>query len=316
MDKAVRSYRNLLLEHFKDQSFTVAFAYGSAVFPQSAQADASAMIDCLVVVDEKEGEGTDALRTWHEKRAAECPWEYPWLNGGLAARIFKDAVYFVPGSQSGTATRLKYGVMRASTLLNDLWTWKSLYLAGRLHKPTLLIPGSQDGSTATGHNNTFMHELGLAMEYNWDCAARMALLLGRDGDGLTLLLERIVSLSYRGDLRTLLAESPDKIQNIVKHQYRLLAELYEERLASIAAAEDRPRLIGNLPWPIGQRLAERLGSSDPAVLAAKAHPRDFDAVLRTTVAPMACLQSALGLLSSPPLTAVTYLFRKLRKRWS
>ena len=38
-------------------------------------------------------------------------------------------------TSTGTAQVIKYGVVGMDDLLRDLWTWDSLIVAGRLHKP-------------------------------------------------------------------------------------------------------------------------------------------------------------------------------------
>ena len=38
-----------------------------------------------------------------------------------------------------TLQDIKYGVISMSALLRDLWTWDSLFMAGRLHKPVHVL---------------------------------------------------------------------------------------------------------------------------------------------------------------------------------
>lgn len=46
-------------------------------------------------------------------------------------------------------TTIKYGVVEAATLLDDLTNWRHVYLAGRMHKPTTaLVQPSQVGGDA------------------------------------------------------------------------------------------------------------------------------------------------------------------------
>lgn len=46
--------------------------------------------------------------------------------------------------------RLKYGVIEASEMSDDLLTWRRLYVAGRLHKPVQVLDVGGHGHGASG----------------------------------------------------------------------------------------------------------------------------------------------------------------------
>lgn len=85
--------------------------------------------------------------------------------------------------------------------LDDLLSWRHLYLAGRLHKPVGAI--RNDG------------EISSAISTNLKSALCAALLLCREKVSILELLHEIASLSYRGDLRMRFAEDPLKILKII-----------------------------------------------------------------------------------------------------
>jgi translocator assembly and maintenance protein 41 len=145
-----------------DASFPrVAFtmAYGSGVFQQKNHDASASMVDLVFAVD-------DPL-AWHEQNLEHNPQHYSVLKYLGAANVaafqenFGAGVYYntlvgidagyrvvVPGRLTIAntlqvplkgkllGTRLiKYGVVSTKTLCEDLRTWKTLYLSGRMHKP-------------------------------------------------------------------------------------------------------------------------------------------------------------------------------------
>ncbi|KAL8455480.1 hypothetical protein Emag_000609 [Eimeria magna] len=121
----------------------------------------------------------------------------------------------------------KYGVVPTEALIDDLRNWRHMYFAGRMQKPVTLSwsPGveAREETEAALHKNRLN-------------ALRLALLLLPEEITFKRLLEEIVSLSYRGDLRMLIAEDPDKVSKIVRGQAAELCAIYQPLLEAIPSA--------------------------------------------------------------------------------
>ena len=124
--------------------------------------------------------------------------------------------------------KMKYGVVDKKDLIQDLTEWDSLYLAGRLHKPTLPILSTND------------EELIVAQTKNLNAAIAAALLLSSSSSlwknssvsssstnnvnptsappslSWSSFYQTIASLSYTGDFRMQVGgEDPEKIRKLV-----------------------------------------------------------------------------------------------------
>ena len=111
-------------------------------------------------------------------------------------------------------------------LCSDLLNWRTLYLAGRMHKPLRIIKDDA--------------RVRLTQQVNLTSAVRAALLTLPEEFSETQLFERIAGISYSGDPRMILpAENRGKVGNIVRKQNTQFKELYH-------------RLVVGLPgvhWP-------------------------------------------------------------------
>lgn len=93
---------------------------------------------------------------------------------------------------------IKYGVISTEDLKQDLLDWKWLYIAGRLQKPVLdvLSPSTSIQANLLENRKSALHA---------------AFLLLPDIFSTQELYEKIVSLSYNGDIRMKIAEDPHKV---------------------------------------------------------------------------------------------------------
>lgn len=297
-----------------------AFAYGSGVFPQhkmQRDAQTDCMIDYLVVVED------ERLPMWHAQNARDNPQDYTRVSRWLtrpAASVFRDAVFFVADVNAPTKERLKYGVVGWDALRRDLWTWERLFLAGRLHKPTIPLLFSPDSAS-------FWREcVQPALQYNFEAAVRVALLLNPAGErDLETLLQTLVGLSYCGDPRTGIAESPHKVDNILRHQRVQLEEMYCEPLNRVRLAlrgrsagelSGRLLLLQQLPWHMQHQLCRQQESTSLERVASHLTPVAVRHAVEAIVRPAALRQIMLGALSTRPRTACSYVLAKLRKRLS
>jgi len=117
-------------------------------------------------------------------------------------------------------------VTTVDNLCSDLLNWRTLYLAGRMHKPLRIIKDDA--------------RVRLTQQVNLTSAVRAALLTLPEEFSETQLFERIAGISYSGDPRMMLpAEDRGKVGNIVRKQSPQFKELYH-------------RLVVGLPgvhWP-------------------------------------------------------------------
>ncbi|KAL8212429.1 UNVERIFIED_CONTAM: Phosphatidate cytidylyltransferase, mitochondrial [Gekko kuhli] len=116
------------------QELSFAFAYGSGVFQQagaSAGESENNMLDFVFAVD-------DSV-SWHKRNLSKNRSHYSFLKYFGAKRInnvqnYGAGIYYntlVPSN----GRVIKYGVISTDMLIEDLLRWKTLYVAGRLHKP-------------------------------------------------------------------------------------------------------------------------------------------------------------------------------------
>lgn len=141
-------------------------------------------------------------------------------------------------------------------LCADLLNWRSLYLAGRMHKPLRIIKDDA--------------RVRLTQQVNLTSAVRTALLTLPSDFTEIELFERIAGISYAGDPRMLLpAENRGKVGNIVRKQAPQFKELYH-------------RLVTGLPgvhWPVHMSTIQQ----DSSPLARSAHLKKLPSNLLTAV---------------------------------
>lgn len=219
-----------------------AFAYGSAVFVQRGYCEArrrAAMIDLVLVVDD--------ARKWHranlELNAAHYAWPLAALGGSTIAALQATGagIYYNTSVQLCGRT-VKYGVIECVVLLDDLKHWRSLYIAGRAHKPVRPL-------------RELPAELELHVATNLRSALSAALLLLPVRFDDAGLFGTICGLSYSGDVRMGIGESPRKPGDIADGQHDALAELYQGPLAEATGSVGSFVVVGG-------------GSSRSSVMAA------------------------------------------------
>jgi mitochondrial translocator assembly and maintenance protein 41 len=122
---------------------------------------------------------------------------------------------------------IKYGVTTVDNLCSDLLNWRTLYLAGRMHKPIRIIKDDP--------------RVRLTQQVNLVSAARTALLTLPEEFSSTELFERIAGLSYSGDPRMKLpAENRSKVANIVGRQGPQFEELYRRLVTGLPGVHWAP----------------------------------------------------------------------------
>lgn len=302
--------KHLVLSSFDTKHLRYAFAYGSAVSRQAGYTEASvagSMLDFMLVVR------GDPL-AFHQANLQKNPAHYSSVLRAARPLIRPmqesgAGVYFNTDVQIGER-RAKYGIVGEDRFISDLQHWDSLYLAGRLHKPVLsLIDMDAALSSAQRQNLIFALHAGLLR-----VPARFS---------VPELLEAIVGLSYLGDVRTALAESPAKVRNIVEGQYQQLWALYEPLLAEVGLgtvlqstggdqylqeAGPQVRYLRSLclPYRIKEPFAREFTDATSDRIT-----QSIASIVRWPSA----VQSAKGLITANPAVSLKYLLAKIYKRF-
>jgi mitochondrial translocator assembly and maintenance protein 41 len=164
--------------------------------------------------------------TWWQRHEAPCSLfqkkqkTTSWLqNPGV--------YYNIVVSQHQQQQPLKYGVVQADDLLDDLKMWKYLYLAGRMHKP--LVPIILTQKEENDHDEFMM--IAQAQQDNLMAALSTSLLLLSEPSSTSsssspssciinlpsaMIFRQVAALSYAGDFRMSYAEDPNKIDKLVQ----------------------------------------------------------------------------------------------------
>eukprot|EP00397_Hematodinium_sp_SG-2012_P050368 GEMP01058506.1.p1 GENE.GEMP01058506.1~~GEMP01058506.1.p1 ORF type:complete len:287 (+),score=51.47 GEMP01058506.1:83-943(+) len=266
-----------------------AFAYGSAIFPQSGYAKKQPMVDLIFIVD-------DAAK-WHAANIARNPSHYSSLkffgSQTVAAvnrwgpKVYFNAFVHLPGLRE-----CKYGVVEERHLIDDMRYWTSLYLAGRMHKPIAFAFSLKEALSSAAEENHLL-------------ALRVALLLLPDGAfSLEKLLWQICDFSYRGDIRNGVAENPRKVWNIVEGQGDFLERIYRPLFPQVNVASGPSTLTfeGN---------KEDMRQTLPVFL----RNDNMSEALRQKVFLSSLQQTQKGILSNGPARSVRYAVVKLAKRF-
>ncbi len=138
---------------------------------------------------------------------------------------------------------IKYGLISTSALLCDLWTWENMFIAGRLHKPVLVLAEDAIINDAVRANLDFALAAALlllpeqfssqvcAFRQRMRSVSQICTLSNHD----TILkpqalMESICGLSYTGDIRMTWGEDRQKVQRIVRGSWPDLIKTFLPRL--------------------------------------------------------------------------------------
>ncbi|KAL5520148.1 hypothetical protein ACEPAG_1808 [Sanghuangporus baumii] len=309
-----------------------AFAYGSGVFEQDGYATLkeegkTPMLDFVFAVRHP--------NHWHSINMNQFPSHYPLHARALGSDFVSKVQEFGPGVWFNTFVRvndvtIKYGVTSVDNLCTDLLTWKTLYLAGRMHKPLRIIKDDA--------------RVRLTQQVNLTSALRTALLTLPANFSERELFETIAAISYNGDPRMILpAENRSKISNIVKKQSPQFKELYQRLAIGLPGVywspngstieqdmspQTRSALVKKLPETLRSRLINRF-SSRPDIPAKEADESAFwlrvagdnslEEVLRSEMRSIvrypAAVQTAKGIVSAGLGKSIRYSAAKVGKWW-
>ncbi|XP_045132824.1 phosphatidate cytidylyltransferase, mitochondrial-like isoform X1 [Portunus trituberculatus] len=309
------------------KGYSLAFAYGSGVFKQIGHQNVrDNMMDFIVAVRDPQA--------WHQVNMAQNPKHYSALRLGgphFISRIQENwgaKIYFntlIPTHEG----MMKYGVISHSSLVADLLDWDTLYVAGRLHKPVLML-----------HKAAEDEELHNALKLNLYFAVHTALLLLPELFSEEQLYMTLAGLSYAGDFRMYVGEDQNKVRNIVVAQIQefrtlympVLKELEEyvilDTLRGMGEQDTSPpaRLyhLSMLPKRLQLMLIREWNKDGRSrdledVLRAAAHDTDVEDVIHKGIQDIVKIssltQSIKGILTAGATKSVRYSWSKVKKMW-
>lgn len=215
IDKELQKELDGVMSSFKAPCRFV-FGYGSGVFEQAgySKSHSKPQIDIIL--------GVTYPSHFHSINMRQNPQHYSSLKyfGSKFVSKFQQigaGVYFNPFANIN-GHDVKYGVVSMETLLKDIATWNTFYLAGRLQKPVKILKND------------------LRVQYwnqlNLKAAATLAkhYTLEKNNNKFDefQFYKEITALSYAGDIRYKLGgENPDKVNNIVTKNFERFQEYYK-----------------------------------------------------------------------------------------
>ncbi|KAJ3126421.1 Mitochondrial translocator assembly and maintenance protein 41 [Nowakowskiella sp. JEL0407] len=300
-----------------------AFAYGSGVYKQVNSSGKTPLVDYIFAVKHPQH--------WHSLNLRQNGHHYSGIKhfGSKFLQSIQESsagVYFNPYVTINNIP-LKYGVISVDSLTTDLKSWTSLYTAGRMHKPIMIL--RNDARIAS------------AYRANLVSAVKVALLLLPSRFTSRELYHTICSLSYRGDFRMVVGENPHKVYNIVYSQFEEFERIYSrggvldgieglERISGPGGGTEdgcewsqdevgRKRLIEGLPKALYERVVLGRGGQDESEYVLKISqspdlPKIINDALVQTVRWTSITQSLKGLVTAGPLRSLFYVSEKLKKQ--
>ncbi|XP_012564290.2 phosphatidate cytidylyltransferase, mitochondrial [Hydra vulgaris] len=189
-------------------------AYGSGVFKQNGHTSVkNNMIDFIFVVENS--------LLWHQQNLLKYPHHYSFvryfgtnfvsfLNKNYGAKVYFNTLIEFDKSL------IKYGVIEIKDFVKDLLEWNTLYIAGRLHKPVVVLNSITDNLILKSIDANYLSALNTSL-----------LLLPKIFSEDELYLT-IAGLSYTGDPRMIVGEDKGKVKNIVLPNKDKFQKLYQD----------------------------------------------------------------------------------------
>jgi len=208
-DLQVNSDLDQVLSHF-NAPIRFACGYGSGVFKQLGY-DSSIKPQVDIIF------GVTHPQHWHSQNFKQNSHHYSFMRyfgSGFVSYVQEKigaGIYYNPYCEIA-GLKVKYGVVSAEKLVDDLVHWDTLYLAGRMQKPLKILRDDP--------------HIKIANQINRSHALRASLLTLPETFDLHDLFMKLVGISYMGDFRMTFGENPNKVANIVKAQRQFLEEIY------------------------------------------------------------------------------------------
>ncbi|CAG8486769.1 16794_t:CDS:2 [Acaulospora morrowiae] len=303
-----------------------AFAYGSGVFPQKGyEGKPKPMMDFIFAVNHPQH--------WHSLNINQNRSHYSFMGtlGSRAVSVLQEntgaGVYFNTYVKMDNML-IKYGVVSVDSICKDLLHWENLYMAGRMHKPIIIL---RDDA-----------RIRLAQQVNLTSSLKTALLLLPKNFTEEQLYLTIASISFKGDFRRYVGENPNKVKNVVSKQMGNFNLLYADLIKGLPNVEftgsdklqqdDNPRIRGkmiqDLPRVLRHKIREehrmkliRNGktwvSDDKEIYKNIASSEGYEEYIETGLSEIvfwpALTQSLKGILTAGMFKSAKYTSSKLSK---
>ncbi|XP_046731486.1 phosphatidate cytidylyltransferase, mitochondrial isoform X2 [Silurus meridionalis] len=215
--------------------------------------------------------------------------------------------------------------MSTDALIDDLLHWKTMYIAGRLHKPVRILVQKENP------------KLRAALVTNLKSAVIASFLMLPESFSEEDLFLSIAGLSYCGDFRMVIGEDKSKVSNIVKDNMEHFRILYNNILQECSQVVYKPQQgklevdkspegqftqLMALPRTLQQKitwLVDPPGKNRDVeeILLQLAHDPDCGLLVQqgisTIVKSSSITQSAKGIVTAGLFKTVSYSVKKLRK---
>lgn len=312
-----------ILDYFDvDGSIDFAMGYGSGIISQAGydqKGYGTPMLDFIFATK-------DPIK-WHQRNCQLNPHHYSLLmrplmaigpNREMLARKIQNwgaQIYYNNGiKMSGHV--IKYGIISTEDLVSDLIKWNTLYVAGRMHKPHLVLK-----------DNNKVNE---AQQINLDYAFNVARSLLPCRFTLRNLLKTIIGISFMGDFRMKWGENPRKMENILNGQYENLISIYKGKIErklfpysplkidSLQIDNKEKRKICFVDGNVELEQDKREELSIPEGLAArikmnKKGNMPLEEGIKSIVGPVSWKQAIKGIVTAGPLKSISYGMAKIVK---
>ncbi|XP_041747798.1 phosphatidate cytidylyltransferase, mitochondrial [Coregonus clupeaformis] len=318
-------YRRILSQF--PQDISLAFAYGSGVFKQNGTSQGQMgknMLDFVFTVDDPV--------TWHTMNLMQNRRHYSVLKFLGPRKISRIQDEHGAGVYYNTLVPvdgriIKYGVISTDSLIDDLLHWKTMYIAGRLHKPVKILVQGENGKMRG------------ALVGNLKSAVTASFLMLPESFSEEDLFLQIAGLSYAGDFRMVIGEDRSKVANIVKENVQQFRILYNSILQECPQVVYKPQQgklevdkspegqfvqLMALPRTLQQRITQLV---DPPgknrdveeILLQVAQDPDCGSVVQQGISSIvkssSITQTAKGIATAGLLKSVSYSAKKLQKMW-
>ncbi|KAK6320809.1 hypothetical protein J4Q44_G00077850 [Coregonus suidteri] len=318
-------YRRILSQF--PQDISLAFAYGSGVFKQNGTSQGQMgknMLDFVFTVDDPV--------TWHTMNLMQNRRHYSVLKFLGPRKISRIQDEHGAGVYYNTLVPvdgriIKYGVISTDSLIDDLLHWKTMYIAGRLHKPVKILVQGENGKMRG------------ALVGNLKSAVTASFLMLPESFSEEDLFLQIAGLSYAGDFRMVIGEDRSKVANIVKENVQQFRILYNSILQECPQVVYKPQQgklevdkspegqfvqLMALPRTLQQRITQLV---DPPgknrdveeILLQVAQDPDCGSVVQQGISSIvkssSITQTAKGIATAGLLKSVSYSSKKLQKMW-
>ncbi|XP_027743235.1 phosphatidate cytidylyltransferase, mitochondrial isoform X3 [Empidonax traillii] len=241
------------------------------------------------------------------------------------AFAYGSGVFRQAGAAAEHGEMIKYGVISTDTLIDDLFHWKTLYVAGRLQKPVKILTQNENS------------KLQAALVSNLKSAVTAAFLMLPESFSEEDLYMQIAGLSYSGDFRMIIGEDRSKVQNIVKpnipHFQKLYSNILQDcpqvvykhhlgRLEIDKSPEGQFTQLMALPKTLQQKITSLVNPPGKnrdveEILLQVAHDPDCGFVVHQGISGIvrssSIVQSAKTILTAGAKKSVTYSMKKLYK---